>query len=347
MTTRQRPPTMHDVAERAGVSQTTVSFVVNDRTDIIISDETKERVRAAVRELDYRPNAMARGLRSNKSQLIGLISDEIATTVHAVQIVLGAQNAAWERGKLLLMVNTGGNEEIKNAAARIMLEHQVESIIYATMYHRVATPPAMLRNVPCVLLDCFALDHSLPSVVPNEVQGGRTATETLIQKGHRRIGFINNIDPIPATFGRLSGYREALASHGLAFDESFTRRAQSDSNGGYDGATELMQLPDPPTAIFCFNDRMAMGAFRAAQELGLSVPHDLSVVGFDNQEIIAEALSPSLTTVALPYYEMGSAAVETLAEALAVAGEETVRVKPARVAVANRLLYRESVRQVG
>ena len=102
MTTRQRPPTMHDVAERAGVSQTTVSFVVNDRTDIIISDETKERVRAAVRELDYRPNAMARGLRSNKSQLIGLISDEIATTVHAVQIVLGAQNAAWERGKLLL-----------------------------------------------------------------------------------------------------------------------------------------------------------------------------------------------------------------------------------------------------
>lgn len=314
MTTRQRPPTMHDVAQRAGVSQTTVSFVVNGRTDIIISDETKERVLAAVRELDYRPNAMARGLRSNKSQLIGLISDEIATTVHAVQIVLGAQNAAWDRGKLLLMVNTTSNEEIKTAAVRIMLEHQVESIIYATMYHRVASPPAVLRNVPCVLLDCFTPDHSLPSVVPNEVQGGRTATEALIRKGHRRIGFVNNIDPIPATFGRLTGYREALASYDLPFDESLTRRAQSDSSGGYDAATELMQLPDPPTAIFCFNDRMAMGAYDALRKAGRSIPDDVAVIGFDDEEMISAHLYPPLTTVRLPHYEMGEWAVTFLAE---------------------------------
>lgn len=305
---------MHDVAQRAGVSQTTVSFVVNGRTDIVISDETKERVLAAVQELDYRPNAIARSLRSSKSQLIGLISDEIATTVHAVQIVRGAQNAAWDRGKLLLMVNTARNEEIKTAAVRIMLEHQVESIIYATMYHRSVNPPVVLRNVPCVLLDCFTPDHSLPSVVPNEVQGGRTATEALIQRGHRRIGFINNIDAIPATFGRLAGYREALTAHDLAFDENLVQRAQSDSSGGYDGATELMQLPDPPTAIFCFNDRMAMGAYDALRKAGRSIPDDVAVIGFDDEELISAHLYPPLTTVRLPHYEMGEWAVNFLAQ---------------------------------
>lgn len=305
---------MHDVAQRAGVSQSTVSFVINDRSDIAISDETKARVWAAVRELDYRPNAIARSLRSQKSQLIGLISDEIATTVHAVQIILGAQDAAWEQGKLLLTVNTGGNEAIKDAAVRIMLEHQVESIIYATMFHRVANPPAMLRGLPCVLLDCFAQDRSWPSVVPNEVQGGRTATEALIQKGHRRIGFINNVDTIPATFGRLAGYREALASHGLAFDESLIRRALSDSNGGYDGAVSLMQLPDPPTAIFCFNDRMAIGAYDALRKAGSSIPDDVAIIGFDDEELISAHLYPPLTTVRLPHYEMGEWAVNFLSD---------------------------------
>jgi LacI family transcriptional regulator len=305
---------MHDVAQRAGVSQTTVSFVVNGRTDIIISDETKERVLAAVKELDYRPNAIARSLRSSKSQLIGLISDEIATTVHAVQIVLGAQKAAWNLGKLLLMINTARNEEIKTAAVRTMLEHQVESIIYATMYHRVANSPAGLRNVPSVMVDCFTPDHSLPSVVPNEVQGGRTATEALIQRGHRRIGFINNIDAIPATFGRLAGYREALTAHDLAFNESFVQRAQSDSGGGYDGATALMQLSEPPTAIFCFNDRMAMGAYDALRKAGRSIPDDVAVIGFDDEELISAHLYPPLTTVRLPHYEMGEWAVNFLAQ---------------------------------
>lgn len=310
----RRPPTMHDVAQRAGVSQTTVSFVINDRTDISISDETKERVREAVRELDYRPNAMARSLRSSKSQLIGFISDEIATTVHAVQIVRGAQDAAWDQDKLLLVVNTGGNQQIKNAAVRIMLEHQVDSIIYATMYHRIARPPAPLHGVPCVLVDCYAEDGSYPSVVPDEVQGGRTATETLLKKGHSRVGFLNNIDPIPANFGRLNGYRAALAAAGLPFDANLVTRSISSAAGGYEATLALMQQTDPPTAIFCFNDRMAMGAYDALRKLGRSVPDDTAVVGFDNEENIAAHLYPALTTVGLPHYEMGQWAVNFIEE---------------------------------
>jgi LacI family transcriptional regulator len=303
---------MHDVAQRAGVSQSTVSFVINNRTDIGISDETKERVLKAVRELDYRPNAMARGLRSSKSQLIGLISDEIAATPYAVQIISGAQDAAWELDQVLLVINTGGNKEIKDRAVRTMIDHQVESIVYATMYHRAVNPPDRLRHVPCVLLNCFAPDRSFPSVVPDEVQGGRTATEALILKGHRRIGFINNIDAIPATFGRLAGYQEVLASYGLAYDERLVQRMQSDSGGGYDGAQALMQLPDPPTAIFCFNDRMAMGAYDAVRKIGRSIPEDVAIIGFDDEEMISAHLYPPLTTVQLPHYEMGQWAIDFL-----------------------------------
>lgn len=149
--------------------------------------------------------------------------------------------------------------------------------------------------------------------MPDEVQGGRTATEAFILKGHRRIGFINNIDAIPtSTFGRLAGYQEVLASYGLAYDERLVQRMQSNSGGGYDGAQALMQLPDPPTAIFCFNDRMAMGAYDAVRKIGRSIPEDVAIIGFDDEEMISAHLYPPLTTVQLPHYEMGQWAIDFL-----------------------------------
>jgi LacI family transcriptional regulator len=152
----------------------------------------------------------------------------------------------------------------------------------------------------------------VPSVVPDEVGGGRTATEELIRHGHSRIGFLNNVDDIPATRGRLEGYRAALRDAGLPFDQRLVVEGRSDTEGGLQAARKLLSATDRPTAVFCFNDRMAMGAYHAAAELGLRIPEDLSVVGFDNQELIAEGLRPGLTTVALPHYEMGAWAVETL-----------------------------------
>jgi LacI family transcriptional regulator len=163
-----------------------------------------------------------------------------------------------------------------------------------------------------VLLDARSNDASVPSVVPDEVGGGRTATEELIRHGHTRIGLLNNVDDIPATRGRLAGYRAALDDAGLAFDQRLVVNGRSETEGGLQAARKLLSATDRPTALFCFNDRMAMGAYHAAAELGLRIPEDLSVVGFDNQELIAEGLRPVLTTVALPHYEMGAWAVETL-----------------------------------
>ena len=309
---KRKRPSMYDVARAAGVSQTTVSFVVNNAPNTNIAPETRERVWAAVEELGWRPNAMARSLSLQRSHTIGLISDEVATSPHAGKIIQGAQDAAWDDSKMLLVINTGGKPAIESAALEMMLERRVEGIIYATMYHHAVTPPPELAHVPTVLLDCFVDDRSLPSVVPDEVQGGRTAAELLLARGHRRIGFINDVGPIPASFGRLEGYRQALTSFGVPFDETLIRSGASIASEGYRCAVDLLQLPRRPTALFCFNDSMAMGVYEAARKLGLRIPADIAIVGFDNQELIATQLDPPLTTVALPHYELGRWAVQYL-----------------------------------
>jgi LacI family transcriptional regulator len=256
---------------------------------------------------------MARGLRTQRTSTIGLLSDHVATTPYAGQIILGAQEAGHRRGWIMLMFNTGGDPQAEQRDAAALLDHQVEGVLYASMYHRVVEVPAVLAGTPVVLLDARSDDPDPPAVVPDEVAGGRTAVDELLRHGHRRIGFATNLDDIPATHGRLRGYRNALRAAGISFDPALVVAAESESGGGYLAARQLLSVPDRPTGLFCFNDRMAMGAYHAAAELGLAIPADVSVVGFDNQEIIADGLYPGLTTVALPHYEMGRWALETLA----------------------------------
>jgi LacI family transcriptional regulator len=313
--TRKRPPTMSDIARQAGVSRTTVSFVLNNHvSSASIPAETKDRILEAAKRLSYRPNLAAQVLHTKQTHTIGFITDEIATTPHAVNIIKGAQDEALAHGKLLLIVNTGAEATVKETAIEMMLGRQVEGIIYAAMYHQeVALPPNIYEGA-AVLIDCFSADRSLPSVVPDEIQGGRTATEMLLNKGHRRIGFLNNVDPIPAAFGRFEGYKQALQAYGIPFDEDLVRLHTSDSRGGYLGTVELLQLPEPPTAIFCFSDFMAMGAYDALRTLGVSIPGNVAVMGFDNQELIAAQLSPPLSTIQLPHYQMGKWAIEFLLE---------------------------------
>jgi LacI family transcriptional regulator len=308
----RRRVSIKDVAAHAGVSVTTVSHVLNNVPGRRIAEATRDRVRRSAGELGYAPNSVARNLRLQRSQMLALISDEIATTPHAGRIILGAQEAASKAGWLLILVNTGSDVDFEAAEIQALKQRQVDGFLYAKMYHREIVRPAALHDVPAVLLDARTDDPAVPSVVPDEVGGGRTATEELIRHGHSRIGFANNIDDIPAARGRLEGYQAALRGAGLPFDPRLVVEHESETEGGLEAAHELLSAPDRPTALFCFNDRMAMGAYHAAAELGLLIPQDLSVVGFDNQELIAEGLRPGLTTVALPHYEMGAWAVETL-----------------------------------
>lgn len=308
----KRAVTMSDVAKLAGVSQPTVSYIINNTPNVTILEETKTRVRSAIQKLGYRRNAMAQSLRSQRSDTIGFITDEIAITPHAGRIFEGAQDAAWKNGKILLLVNTKRQPDLEQTATEMLLTRQVEGIIYATMYHHAVELPTALRNVPTVLLDCFVEDQSLPSVVPDELEGGYSATKALIAKGHKRIGFINNTDPIPATVLRLEGYKKALSEAKIRFDKNLVVKDLSEQSGGYRGALHLMQILSPPTALFCFNDRVAMGAYDALRKLNLNIPGDVAVIGFDNQEMIAGHLLPPLSTMELPHYKMGAWAVNQL-----------------------------------
>ncbi|TGN66615.1 LacI family DNA-binding transcriptional regulator [Nocardioides eburneiflavus] len=301
-----------DVAQRAGVSVTTVSHVLNDTPGKRISDDTRSRVRRAADELSYQPNGVARSLRLQRSQILAMVSDQIATTPHAGLIILGAQEAASKHGWLLMLVNSGGDRETERAEIQALQQRQVDGFLYASMYHQVVDVPPELGDSPLTLLDARCDDQRIPSVAPDEVQGGQAATQLLLDMGHRRIGLINNVDDIPATEGRLEGYLRALREAGLEPDDDLVVRDLSEASGGYRAGLALLDRAPRPTAIFCFNDRMAMGLYQAAAERGLRIPEDLSVVGFDNQELIADGLRPGLTTVALPHYEMGAWAVETL-----------------------------------
>jgi LacI family transcriptional regulator len=334
----KRSPTIGDVARLAGVSPTTVSFVLNDVTGRVISERTRTRVRASARELRYRPNAAAKLLRTNRSHAIGFITDEIASTPFAGDIIKGAQEAAWAEGKILLIVNTDKNQKIEESAVEMMLERRVEGIIYAAMYHRGVEPPPNSREVPVVLLNCYSEDGTWASVVPDEVSGGRTATEVLLRKGHRRVGFINLGPGLPATVGRLEGYERALEAHGLTFDDSLMTYGDGTASSGYQRAADLMRVTDPPTAIFCGNDPMAMGAYEAIKGWGLRIPEDVAVVGFDNQELIAAQLRPALSTIALPHYEMGRWAVNYLIEQT-----QHGAIKPVQHTIAYPYVGRESV----
>ncbi|MCL4249454.1 MAG: LacI family DNA-binding transcriptional regulator [Anaerolineae bacterium] len=303
-------PTIKEVAEAAGVSFKTVSRVING--DANVRPETRAKVMDAVARLGYRPNQIARQMRTQRSHLIGFISDEIVTTPFAFNIIKGAQQEAWRHGLMLLVVNTASDREHEDEAVEMLLMRQVEGVIYATMRHMIIELPPMLREVPVMLLNCRSADGSLASVVPDEVDAGFKATEILLKKGHRRIPFINLEPTAVAAVGRLQGYRQALEAAGIEFDPALIRNTYGNSADGYAQARALLAEGPPPTAIVCGNDAVAAGVYEGIKERGLRIPQDIAVISFDNLELIATMLKPALSTMALPHLEMGEWAVRHL-----------------------------------
>jgi LacI family transcriptional regulator len=327
-----------DVAAAAGVSIATVSAALNEVESARISADTRARVREIADRLGYVPNRLAQGLRVQRSGTIGFVGDTVATTPYAVGMVRGALEAARAADRVVLLMNTEGDPNLEAREFATLLQHQVDGVLYATMYHRRVEVPSGLGATPVVLVDAESSDPGVSSVVPDEISGAATAVGELLDHGHRRIGFINNPDPILAATGRLEGYRTALERAGISLDPRLIVAATSNGpEGGYRAARQLLELPARPTGLFCFRDLMAMGAYQAAMEAGLRIPEDLSIVGFDNMEFAA-GLHPGLTTVALPHYEMGSWGVHQL---LTLMESPTATAKQVRLS--GELVHRRSV----
>lgn len=303
-------PRLKDVAGVAGVSSATASMILNGKTDSF-PPETIERVRNAASELSYRPNAIARSLSRQRTHTIGLVSDEIATTPFAGAMIRGAHEAAWKAGHVLTLIDTDADPEVEQAAIDAFSDRQVDGLLYARMSHQVVELPERFPAIPTVLLDARTNTGEYASVVPDEFGAAHTAVSHLVEAGHRRIAFIQTFDVVPAAEERLDGYRRALADAGIEFDPSLVVLNEFKGTPSPQ-LVELLVAPDRPSGVFCFNDLMAFGVYNAAHQLGLRVPSELSVVGFDNQETVAPWLDPGLTTMQLPHYEMGRWAVEHL-----------------------------------
>jgi LacI family transcriptional regulator len=323
-----RRVTMTDVARAAGCSQSTVSVVLNNTPSIKISAETRNRVLAAIEELGYRPQK-GRGAPVGKIQQIAVIFDRIATSPEAVVSIDGAREAAWESGHIVAAFQTFHDPEMEPLTIQAALGNGADAIIYATiMTRQVEIPPTLQGlDIPVVLLNCYATDNGFPCVLPGEIAGGHTATDVLIAAGHRRIAHITGEMWMDAARDRLQGYRQALATADIPFDPALVREGNWQTSAGYEQTNALMTLPDPPTAIFCSNDRMAVGCYEALKERGLHIPADVSVIGYDDEEV-ARHLMPPLTTLVLPHREMGRWAVE---KALSLQQSPAGRFRPTKL----------------
>lgn len=306
-------PTLGDVARAAGVSQTTASYILNDRAEQMrIAADTEERVRRAAAELRYRPNPSARSLRLASTRTIGLVSDLVAGGQFASQMLVGATTAARELDHIVVIGESQGDPKLERLLIEELLDRHVDGIVWATVVTSYVTLPKALRGQRVVLLNCLDRNQQLPAVVPDEYEGGRTAARLVLAgEGRGRVHVVGE-RPTGGAFGawlRRDGIRDELRSAGVRPGTPIP--CAWAVQPAFEAVDAFLRGGARPATLICLNDRIAMGTYQALAEHGLTVPDDVSVVSFDGSEL-ATWLRPEATSVTLPYAQLGARAVELL-----------------------------------
>jgi len=308
--------TQADVARHAHVSQSLVSYVINDNAAISIPVETRQRILDAMDELGYVPNITARRLRSSKTYTIaGIIPDILNPFYPAFE--RGIQDVAEQHRYDLMMYNTDSDADKERRCIDLLVQGRVDGLI-GVFFHVTARDllPALERNIFVVRLEAGEKPTGpwpLDNIFVDNTAAAQAATTYLIQRGHTRIGMLANQDG-PSQY-RLQGYRNALQAHHLPVGPELIRVGRFDTEGGYETMQQLLALDRRPTAVFASNDVMAMGAMAAIRQAGLSIPGEMAVVGFDDIPA-ASLVYPALTTIAQHQRQMGQRAAEMLFERL-------------------------------
>ncbi len=330
-------PKQADVARLAGVSRTTVSFVLNNRSDsrVPISEKTRQKVLQAASQLGYEPNDIARSLRSGTSTTIGFLMPTMQNP-HYWEILEGAEEEITARGYHLSLVIANLNPERERFCIRSLLQHRLDGLILIpTFIEMYAAERDMLHKNRTPIVYVFPVEGA--TCIQPDIRGGAEAMmDHLIALGHQRIGLINGTPRQELTHSRLEVYREKLESAGLPVEDDLIRFCGPAIHDGYLAAHELLALPRPPSAIWSINDILAIGALHAVYERGLHVPVDVALAGFDDIAL-AEQLSPPLTTVHSPARELGRRAAEILFWRL-----ENPRAEPVQEVLPTRLVVRQS-----
>lgn len=306
MKQKKRSVTIQDVAKAAGVSVSTVSRVLNGKVDV--ASETQSHIQTVINQLGYTSNLAARSMRSRKKNLIGLVVPDIGFP-YSIEIMKGVNRAIVESKFDLLLYTTG---DVQKHGAAIHEQHYV-SLLNGSMTDGmliVASSAAeFVTDAPIVAVDPHIINPNYPSVQGMNYEGAVKATEYLIGLGHKRIAFISGRPEIASGQQRLEGYRNTLKKAGIEPDPELITQGDFTQKAGHKATRQLLALKNPPTAIFASNDQTAIGVYQAADELGVRIPDDLSLVGFDN---ISEAKYMGLTTVDQYLAEMGYVATQML-----------------------------------
>lgn len=306
----EKRATMQNVAELAGVSQATVSLVLNGVQNARVSKATRRRVLDAAEQLGYR-RGHTHPVPEGRQRVIGLFIDEVSTTPFVAPFIEGARDEAAPQDVTIATFCTGSNPALEQAAIDLLVAQKAIGAIYASLVTRQVTVPDAFRELPLVLLNCYERRLRHPSVVPGDIVGGFTATEALLRAGHRRIAHFAGDYILEAAVDREKGFRRAMEKWGIPEQDQIVTSGGWTIRAGRERARALLRQPNPPTAIFCYNDRMAIGCYDAARELGLRVPEDISIVGFDDEDLAAN-MNPPLSTMILPHDEMARWAVAQL-----------------------------------
>lgn len=304
---------MRDVAERAGVSVTSVSHVINETRPV--SDDIRQRVTAAMKALGYQPNALARSLRRKQTHTIGMIVPDSANPFFA-EVARGIEDASFEQDYSVILCNSDGDPAKELLYTNVLIEKQVDGLLFVAAGAGVSSEQIALiqrRQMPLLVVDRDIPGVTVDSVLVDNTRGGWLATSHLLELGHRRIGCITGPADLTSSTERVLGYRQALVEHNLPVEEMIIINGDFQYESGYQATHHLLTLDQPPTAIFACNDMMAVGAISAAQELNRQIPADLSVVGFDDVRLAAFT-NPPLTTISQPKREMGVVAATMLLE---------------------------------
>jgi len=302
---------MRDVAQRAGVSISTVSHVVNETRHV--SDELRGRVLAAIRELGYQPNTLARSLRRGKTHTIGMIIPDNANPFFA-EVARGVEDTSFELGYSVILCNSDGDLHKELMYTSVLAEKRVDGIIFVAAGVSTEHIRALkAQRIPLVVVDRDIPGVAVDSVLTDNARGGELATRHLLELGHRRIGCIAGPSDVTPSADRVAGYRQVLEEFGLPVDERLIVKGDFQYETGCRAMHSLLTLDNPPTAVFACNDMMAIGAIWEAFELRRHVPDEVSVVGFDDVRL-ASLTNPPLTTVAQPKYEMGALVTKLLVE---------------------------------
>jgi DNA-binding LacI/PurR family transcriptional regulator len=338
--------TQRDVAERAGVSTAVVSYVLNNGPRPTSLD-VRERVSRAIQELDYHPNGFARGLRSRRAHTIGFVTNDYNALdcfgSHYLSAILDALTAALKRQDNYLLIYPMPIGEDPEPLKRLLRSGRLDGVVIRVVQDPPATDAliAMIveTGLPSVIIERPASPQfGLRSVTYDDAAGARTATRHLLAQGHRRIAHMVGDLRYATAQARLEGYRQGLTEAGLEVDESLMRRTTWNMSQAVSETLSLLELPDPPTAIFAASDDLAIGALEALRTAGRSVPGDVAIIGFDDIPL-AQEMTPPLTTIRIPLAEIGRQA----AELLFARGESSLPATGSPVVLPVELIERASV----